>query len=124
MTDTYRALVINPGESFATVRQLRHGDLQTLQGIVGGWLEGLPLAAGVMALINEEGKLQGLARNHYANDIASALMATAGLSLQGGDYLAGPVVFVGEPKRGETTDVPKFLLEAVADSGLEIREGE
>ncbi|MBW3089200.1 DUF3846 domain-containing protein [Bifidobacterium miconisargentati] len=59
--NTITALIIEPGRKplLATIED----DLETLQSIVGGYLEPLPLASDAVCYVNEEGKLLGLEPN-------------------------------------------------------------
>lgn len=112
-----RALLINPGDHHATLVEIDGQDLPGLQKLVGGWLEGVPLAGG-MALINEEGKLQGLPVNETATLLAHDVGA-----IPPRDTINGPMVLVGVKPGGGTGDVPQALVEHVREGmDIEIRE--
>lgn len=51
-----------PGEE-PQIQALFPNDLASLQNFVGGYIETVTLAAGVVLVCNEEGRLQGLAPN-------------------------------------------------------------
>lgn len=89
----------------------RAGELRTLQGIVGGWIEGLSSADGkVTFFCNEEGKLQGLARNETATRLWWALNP----AMAGYDSLCGAVVVTGgADASGAATDVPQHVITAL-----------
>ena len=80
--------------------------LEQLQEAVGGDIEEVPVhSKRFTALANEEGKLKGLPFNPYATGILKPV----------GDFLVGPVVFIGPPDRkGNSTrltfDVANDLL--------------
>lgn len=74
-----RTIVIEPGKDprMETIRN----DLHTLQRLVGGYIEAVPLAEDMAMIVNEEGKLMGLPKNFWMKVI--------------GDYIVGTAVFVG-----------------------------
>ena len=80
--------------------------------IVGGWLEGV--GAGIdadwCAYADEEGRIKRLPINVRATALARSLGWP-------GDFLVGPVVFVGQEWRGEDgnveVSVPARIVEAV-----------
>ena len=85
--DRIRVIVKNPGE--APEEREVPNTLEALQALVGGYIEAVPLARDAVILVNEAGKLRGMAPN----------------VLFLGDVLVGPVVIVGV--RGEEfADVP------------------
>ena len=85
--DRIRVIVKNPGE--APEEREVPNTLAALQALVGGYIEPVPLARDAVSLVNEAGKLRGLAPN----------------VMYMGDVLVGPVVIVGV--RGEEfADVP------------------
>lgn len=67
-------------------------ELEEFQRLVGGYIETLPIAADMLAIVNEEGKLRGMEPNMIVN----------------GDLLVGPVVLVGV-NGAEFCDVPVGL---------------
>lgn len=79
---------------------------ENLQGLIGGYLEALPLGRlDVVAFADEEGKLKRRSVN------------TAGLALYeslGGDaldFIAGPVVFCGMDEEGVVQALPQETVE-------------
>lgn len=87
---TIRVIVKKPGD-VGEVREIQN-DLWTLQGIVGGYIEVVPLKNGVYAIVNEEGKQRGMKPNiPYGNDALVGTVVLAGID---GD---------------EFTDVPRFM---------------
>lgn len=79
-------------------------DLETLQGMVGGYIEAFSGPTWV-GYCNEEGKINGLLPNVRATQLARA--ARWGTL----DVLMGDVVFVGPPdEEGRDTDVPQSLV--------------
>lgn len=73
------AIIIEPGKDprMETIRN----DLHTLQRLVGGYIEAVPLAEDMAMIVNEEGKLMDLPKNFWMEVI--------------GDYIVGTAVFVG-----------------------------
>lgn len=74
-------------------------DLETLQSLVGGYVEAVNFGPGAVALLNEDGKMLGLPTNNLA-------------TLWIGDYIVGTmVVVVAVDADGNFTDVPDDILE-------------
>ena len=67
-------------------------ELEAFQRLVGGYIETLPIAADMLAIVNEEGKLRGMEPNMIVR----------------GDLLVGPVVFAGVDGE-DLCDVPVGL---------------
>ena len=87
--------------------ELPDGDsqLESLQELVGGYIEAIGLWPNVTAYLNEEGKLIDLPVNHTASRLALACEAIAPM-----DYIAGPLVVIGfDPNTGENQDIPEDL---------------
>jgi len=96
--ETINAVIKLPGKN----PQLRTipNTLEALQGLVGGYIETLPVASDLVAIVNEEGRLQDLA---YNMDIA-------------GQSVVGPIVFVGVDGE-EFDDVPDLLRKQIMSLG-------
>jgi hypothetical protein len=117
---TTRALVVRPDGTAEVVRVSRR--LESWQELVGGSIEGLSLSAEVRAFINEDGKALGLAMNVYADAMIRALLKSVGHTLMPGDYIVGPVVFLGPVDRyGYETDVHPLVVE-MAKLALDLSE--
>jgi hypothetical protein len=91
------------------VQQELDGSLAQLQGLVGGFIEALPIPEFIpgsdraTAYVNEEGKFHP---NCKPNMRATDFMVP-GIGLFMGDYIAGPFLLCGfDPARGENTDLP------------------
>lgn len=85
--DKIRVIVKDPGR--APEEREVPNTIEALQALVGGHIETVPLSHNAVILVNEEGKLRGMAPNVMYFD----------------DVLVGPVVIVGV--RGEKfADVP------------------
>lgn len=85
--------------------------LQYYQNEVGGYIEAIE-GDGWSAFINEEGKIQGLERNLFAE----VWMRYHGMRLGQGDWIAGNVVFTGPPDlRGETTHLGMDIVLQLTD---------
>lgn len=65
--------------------------LTTLQGAVGGWVEAIDLSESVSLWVNEEGKLDGLEPNPYAQVFWDEAFGA------GTDFIVGNVVLTGTP---------------------------
>ncbi|QNN99355.1 hypothetical protein SEA_SEPHIROTH_11 [Gordonia Phage Sephiroth] len=116
MTAQAKLLVIQP-DGTAEVAMM-DTDLRSLQGIVGGNIEGLYAGDETFLFINEEGKLNGLPQNHAATLVARNL----GMQTAPWDILVGPVVFSSVDDEGETADVPGIALYAAAQLGVNLIE--
>jgi hypothetical protein len=113
---TVRALVLNPDDDTAHLVEL-DGKLKSFQQLVGGYIEAIPLGGYGSAYINEEGKFAPLARNENA----MALLEAVGQQLHPGDWIAGPLVAVGNPDReGNDTGVTNTVLSVVEGLGIPI----
>lgn len=95
---------------------LGSGQLQQLQGLVGGYIQALPLpdeiedAERSTVYINEEGKYVGDTRPN----LRATVFMVPGIGLMAGDYVAGPMILCGfDPLVGENTDVPAAITERV-----------
>jgi hypothetical protein len=87
-------------------------DLDTLSGLVGGYLEGVRGPHGWHAYINEEGKLHGLLPNLPATRLAVAL------GWPPVDVLVGNAVFLGDGAAGSESGVPDLVIGAAIQLGL------
>ena len=85
-----RVIVKDPGKS--PVQITTDGSLQSLQHLVGGYIEHVKFTDNIGILVDEERKLKGLAPNLFLPTIR--------------DELVGTVVFVGEYGE-EFGDVPE-----------------
>lgn len=113
---TIKALVLPHDDDTAHVRLITP-DLRTLQGLVGGMFQVIPLAGRGDMWLNEEGKLHGLPRNHNAD----AVLAAVGQELLPGDYIVGTVVLTGTADgEGEATSVSNTVLGIVEGLGIPI----
>lgn len=105
MSKPLHAIVLHVDSTEEPVDIDRGAELETLQGIVGGYIEAV---AGnpdytLTFWINEEGKLLGLPPNRRA----TLLWWRAFPQMIGRDILCGPAVLTGGPDgRGETKSLP------------------
>lgn len=119
---TVRALVSRPGEEHLTLTRVNRR-LESWQALVGGDIEHLALSPFVGAYVNENGKAEALAINERGDFLVNLLLAAGGRHLMPGDYIVGPVVFIGPPDdQGWDTDVPEELLDSLRQSEWNIRE--
>lgn len=106
-----KAIVI-PVEGPIELREI-DDTLDSLQGIVGGFIQAIPLPAFLepsgraTAYLNEEGKLlPDCAPNMRATDLL-----VPGVGLFFGDYIAGTLIVCGfNPATGENEDVPERII--------------
>ena len=74
--------------------------LSTLQNGVGGWVQAIDLTTSMTMWCNEEGKLEGLPHNPFAQKLWDVAFGADT------DYIVGDVVFTGTPDdEGYTTAV-------------------
>jgi hypothetical protein len=73
-------------------------DLPSLQALVGGYIELVPLGNQVTVFVNEEGRLKRLP--------LTALWFTVG----GAEHLFGPIVILGPIRRSKTTPLTDEAL--------------
>lgn len=99
-------------------------DLETLQSMVGGYIEAVRLTDGVI-YCNEDGKRLGLPRNEPATTLART---TTPAVMNRRDVLVGTCIVVGnvDPNTGEPSedeqDVPNTLVEILASQGWPVRQ--
>lgn len=105
MKGTVKALVIPVGSN-GMVQEIVP-DLDTLQGIVGGYIEAVSYDGTWHAYCDEEGKIKRKPVNPFATALAY------GLGWPKGDMLVGDVVFLGESESedGEEGDVPQDVID-------------
>jgi len=86
------ALLLNVGEEPRYVRPASGAafSLAELQAFVGGYIEAVYLPGGVVMLVNEEGKLEGLPYNEPATALYGA-----------GDPIAGNAIVCSMAEMGE-----------------------
>lgn len=100
-----KALVITP-EGTTTVEEITP-DLDTLQKLVGGYIEAAPTDGSVTVYVNEEGKVYGLP----INEVGTRLYYKLAPFMEGVDILVGTIVILGAPDdEGEDTPVPDSVL--------------
>lgn len=93
-----KAIIKEVGQS-PKVEDIKN-DLQTLQELVGGYIECVMLGQGIVLVVNEEGKLDGLPVNFPL----------------GNDVIVGTTVFVADNFDGEFTDLSEEQIEMVMGS--------
>lgn len=74
-------------------------DLETLQGLVGGYIEAVNAGQGICLVCNEEGKINGLPANFPI----------------GNDFIVGTAVFVAYGKDGEFADLTDDQIAALTN---------
>lgn len=122
MTNQVTALIIHP-DGEADLQKIT-GDLDTLSGIVGGYIEAFsPMTdehGAWRGYCNEEGKIEGLPMN------IPATMFCAQLGWGGyasGDFLVGSVVLLGMDAAGNEADVPQQVIDAALEATERTEEG-
>lgn len=105
MNREIRALIIRPdGVTEEKIGQ----DLDTLQELVGGYVETVRLSRTAIALVNEDGKAHSLPVNRPATLLADVM----GTGLHPDDHFSGTVVVVGEVDyEGYFMNVPREIVE-------------
>lgn len=112
------ALVIPPGDDPAYLTRIEPR-LESLQEIVGGFVEPLTLSGDATMYLNEEGKYTSLPVNGNANRVV--YLADPGLHPE--DYVVGQVVVVGNRDAqgrndGQDHDVPDSVVDLSRRAGL------
>jgi hypothetical protein len=77
----------------------------------GGWLEAFGVAGEWSAYCDEEGKMKRLPENVRADALARHI----GWAPFPGDFLAGPVVFMGPPSGGYEGDGPASVVQTARE---------
>jgi len=110
----FKALVIPESGPVFELDVPREDALDVLQGAVGGYIQALPLPAFVdpdgraTAYVHEEGKFE-CQPNMRATDFM-----VPGVGLFPGDYIAGPMVFIGfDPATGEHAELPASVAKRI-----------
>ena len=84
-----RAIVKEPGKE--PIEVLIENDLETLQRIVGGYIEPVTIDEGIVLLCNEEGKLHGLEPNFFLGAIGDLILGTVVIvGAQGDEFVSLP----------------------------------
>jgi len=108
-----KAIIINPDSTWQV--NLIESGLNSLQTLVGGYIEAVSTDDGTTIFINEEGKLDGLADN----PLATALWWTLAPHMTGMDYLVGTAVVLGPvDDEGDETGVTSDTIKAFADVAI------
>lgn len=109
-----QALLINTDGTASMIKIT--DDYSSLYDIVGGYIEPIaPVDGGYgnwHAYVNEEGKIHEL----ESNPAATAFARSIGWAPYGGDFLVGPVVFLGPNAKDHSAegDVPLEVVGAAA----------
>ena len=90
-----RAIVKRVGEQ-AKVEEIKN-ELETMQELVGGYIEAVSAGQGICLVCNEEGKLNGLPPNFPI----------------GHDVIVGNAVFVGYGRSGDFIDLTDEQIEII-----------
>lgn len=114
-------LVIPPEEPAHLLRLTP--DLTSLQALVGGYVQQVPLPRHAVMYLNEEGKFAGLAPNLHATVLARHL--NAGLAPD--DVVVGTVVVVGVVSAtgaydGDEHDVPPAIVDECRTIGIHVND--
>jgi hypothetical protein len=87
-TATKMAVAISPAGSVELI-DLSSGSLEKLQTAVGGWVQAIELSNELTLWCNEEGKMNGLEFNPFAQHLWCQAFGA------GTDYIVGTVVLTG-----------------------------
>jgi hypothetical protein len=112
MSGSINAIVVQPDGNAEIIAT--GSDLESLTAhLNGGWLEAISAGVDIVSwgwtgYCDEEGKIKGLPRNFVADDLAVSM---GWLGRAGGDFLVGPVVFLGPPNdNGDDTSCPPEMI--------------
>ena len=86
-----RSIIIEPGKA-PYVKDVT--GYHEIKDVIGGYLEAVYFAYGVVAYLNEEAKVNG--EPIIRNDFATHLCNTVGSRLHPSDYIAGTMILFGE----------------------------
>ena len=96
---------------------LSENSLQVLQTGVGGWVQAIDLTTTMTLWCNEEGKLEGLPHNPYAQKLWDVAFGA------GTDYIVGDVVFTGTPdEEGYTTGISELDEQVIRNVVAKVSE--
>ena len=109
-----KALLVKVGSAKAEQVET-DGKLESLQKLVGGSIEYLPLPCGAHAYIDEEGKLKGKPMNSLATHL---LCKEWNIGLGAGDFIVGDLVILGDDGKGDEADAPAELIEQTKALGF------
>ena len=101
-----KVIVKEPGK--APVVEEIDGSLESMQKIVGGYIEHLGIGQNIGILVNEEGKLLGMEKNFYLDKY--------------NDTIVGPAIFVREDGE-EFTDIVAENIDFIFDQMLHAANG-
>lgn len=119
MSDTIRVLLVPPGmEEPARIVEITADPakmLSALNGLVGGWIEGVSGYGNWVAYVNEEGKIHGMRTNPRATVLAHVH------GWPKGDIICGPAVFLGRngpEEKSVPDDIVSTCEDIEADMGI------
>jgi hypothetical protein len=89
----------------------REVDLTYLQGVVGGYIEGVTLSLETrqVMIVNEEGKIKQLPVNAIATALYQHVMGIY-------DVIMGDVAVLGYDDEGENTDINKWAFDRITEA--------
>lgn len=108
-----KLLVVHPDGTADLID--REHEVEVWQGIVGGWVQRIPVTAGCSVLADEDGRL----KLYEVNLPATALASQLGWP---GDFLVGEVIFVGDEGGNTFSDVPDDVVQVARRIDIEIQE--
>lgn len=112
-----KALQIKTTGEIAEVEFTRENALKTLQKGVGGYVQAVDLTNDLTMWLNEEGKLEGLPHNPFAQHFWDKVFGS------GTDYLVGDVVFTGPTDEdGYTLTISDEVADLVRQNVAKVRE--
>jgi hypothetical protein len=103
---TVRAIIIESGGY--GYPSIIHDSLPTLQGLVGGYIQGLPCGDDAHAYINDEGKFDPLT---CKPNMGATRFAHEFIGIAPDDWIAGTMVILGNGANGEEADAPAWVDE-------------
>lgn len=96
---------------------LTENSLQVLQTGVGGWVQAIDLTTTLTMWCNEEGKLEGLPHNPYAQKLWDLAFGADT------DYIVGDIVLTGAPdEEGRTTAITELDERVIRKVVAEVSE--
>lgn len=113
-----KALTIDPDGTITVVDIDAAKSLEQLQAAVGGFIQMLDLADGLVMVINEEGKIYRLP----TNDTATRVTQHYAVGLAPWDEINGTAVIAGQSRGGELVDVGPSATESLERLGFTINQ--
>lgn len=105
MEKEIRAMIIKTDTDEAAILEKFPASLESMQAVVGGYLDALRVSHSITIWLNEEGKINGLAPNFYLLDQEGKPY----------DTVVGDVLITGTDEEGETVGLTDEEFEEISN---------